>query len=147
MTTQMKIKTYLVAGIKAALLDTTGIKLASKSETTSHTYQHQALVDQLYELIANTDLNKLSYLNLDAFQKRDILAAHYIAKSAIRTKNLDQMTKAKHRLEVFTIQFLTLCIHKKINNSPINHVSVCDAKFPYKSLSYDYKRMKRLPIP
>ena len=38
MTTQMKIKTYLVAGIKAALLDTTGIKLASKSETTSHTY-------------------------------------------------------------------------------------------------------------
>lgn len=55
MTTQMKIKTYLVAGIKAALLDTTGIKLASKSETTSHTYQHQALVDQLYELIANTD--------------------------------------------------------------------------------------------
>lgn len=90
MTTQMKIKTYLVAGIKAALLDTTGIKLASKSETTSHTYQHQALVDQLYELIANTDLNKLSYLNLDA---------HYIAKSAIRTKNLDQMTKAKHRLE------------------------------------------------
>lgn len=54
MTTQMKIKTYLVAGIKAALLDTTGIKLASKSETTSHTYQHQALVDQLHELIANT---------------------------------------------------------------------------------------------
>nr|WFO03492.1 complement inhibitor SCIN family protein [Staphylococcus aureus] len=88
MTTQMKIKTYLVAGIKAALLDTTGIKLASK-----------ALVDQLHELIANTDLNKLSYLNLDAYQKRDILAAHYIAKSAIRTKNLDQMTKAKHRLE------------------------------------------------
>ncbi|WP_154815271.1 complement inhibitor SCIN family protein, partial [Staphylococcus aureus] len=39
------------------------------------------------------------YLNLDAFQKRDILAAHYIAKSAIRTKNLDQMTKAKQRLE------------------------------------------------
>ena len=99
MTTQMKIKTYLVAGIKAALLDTTGIKLASKSETTSHTYQHQALVDQLHELIANTDLNKLSYLNLDAYQKRDILAAHYIVKSAIRTKNLDQMTKAKHRLE------------------------------------------------
>ncbi len=41
----------LVAGIKAALLDTTGIKLASKSETTSHTYQHQALVDQLRSLI------------------------------------------------------------------------------------------------
>lgn len=99
MTTQMKIKTYLVAGIKAALFDTTGIKLASKSETTSHTYQYQALVDQLHELIANTDFNKLSYLNLDAYQKRDILAAHYIAKSAIRTKNLDQMTKAKHRLE------------------------------------------------
>ncbi len=106
MTTQMKIKTYLVAGIKAALLDTTGIKLASKSETTSHTYQHQALVDQLDpKLIANTDFNKLSYLNfLDAYQKRDILAAHYIAKSAIRTKNLDQMTKAKHRLAVFTFQ-------------------------------------------
>lgn len=69
MTTQMKRnQTYLVAGIKAALLDTTGIKLASKSETTSHTYQHQALVDQLHELIANTDLNKLSYLNLDAYQ-------------------------------------------------------------------------------
>ncbi len=47
----MKIKTYLVAGIKAALLDTTGIKLASKSETTSHTYQHQALVDQLHKLM------------------------------------------------------------------------------------------------
>ena len=50
------------------LKHTTGIKLASKSETTSHTYQHQALVDQLHELIANTDLNKLSYLNLDAYQ-------------------------------------------------------------------------------
>ena len=37
--------------------------------------------------------------------------------------------------------------HKTINNSPINHVSVCDAKLPYKYLSYEYKRMKRLPIP
>lgn len=99
MTTQMKIKAYLVAGIKAALLDTTGIKLASKSENSSHTYQHQALVDRLYILIANTELNTLSHLNLDSYQKRDILAAHYIAKSAIRTKNLDQMTKAKIRLE------------------------------------------------
>ena len=77
MTTQMKIKTYLVAGIKAALLDTTGIKLASKSETTSHTYQHQALVDQLHELIVNTDLNKLSYLNLDAYQARHFSCALY----------------------------------------------------------------------
>ncbi len=93
MTTQMKIKTYLVAGIKAALLDTTGIKLASKSETTSHTYQHQALVDQLHELIANTDLNKLSYLNLDAFQKRDILQLRTILQNPLYAlKICDQMT-------------------------------------------------------
>ncbi|GJG19004.1 complement inhibitor SCIN family protein [Staphylococcus argenteus] len=99
MTTHMKIKNYLVTGIKAALLDTTGITITRKSETTAQTYQHQPLVDQLHMLITNTDINKLAHLHLDAYQKRDIMAAHYIAKSAIRTKNLDQMTKAKYRLE------------------------------------------------
>ncbi|MGT2356785.1 complement inhibitor SCIN family protein [Staphylococcus aureus] len=32
------------------------MKLASKSETTSHTYQHQALVDQLHEFRARSRL-------------------------------------------------------------------------------------------
>ncbi len=69
MTTQMKIKTYLVAGIKAALLDTTGIKLASKSETTSHTYQHQALVDQLHELNTNILLKEKSSYRIRCVSK------------------------------------------------------------------------------
>ena len=59
MTTQMKIKTYLVAGIKAALLDTTGIKLEANLKL-HHIVSTSSALDQLHELIANTDLNKLS---------------------------------------------------------------------------------------
>ncbi|WP_145408078.1 complement inhibitor SCIN family protein, partial [Staphylococcus aureus] len=76
------------------LLHTTPIKLPTKSQTTSHTYQHQPLLHQLHQLIPNTHLNKLSYQNLHPFQKPDILPPHYIPKSPIPTKNFDQITKA-----------------------------------------------------
>ena len=103
----MKIRTYILSGVAAALLATsvgtatTGtVEAAGKSKAVvDGTHVDNAVKRELETLLKELNVNVLSTAGLDPYFKRTVLQYGNKAKYALKNGNFIKMSTAKNELE------------------------------------------------
>lgn len=108
--TRMNIKSLIITGFAATMLATSAFSTVgtvdaqastqSTSKTTADsTYQNQQMEKELQELYKKIDVKLLSAVSQEPYFKRELSAAKFKAKSALKSKRFDRMAQSKAELE------------------------------------------------
>ncbi|WP_157950740.1 complement inhibitor SCIN family protein [Staphylococcus agnetis] len=104
----MNIKSLIITGFAATMLATSAFstvgtvdaQASTKAQNiTDSTYQNQQMEKELQELYKKIDVKLLSAVSQEPYFKRELSAAKFKAKSALKSKRFDRMAQSKAELE------------------------------------------------
>ncbi|AVP36188.1 inhibitor [Staphylococcus felis] len=101
----MNIKNFIITSTLATVLSTSfvgGLTLGEADAQTTRTadeYYDATVKQELQALLNDLNVNELATASLEPYYKRSVKRAGYMAKSALRSNDFYQMSRAKYELQ------------------------------------------------